>query len=69
MLCESLSATFTVPDDELFVGAVVRMTSMRDSPCGVRLVRLSIALVHIDHKCQGEFRLWFDETYQNSSHQ
>ena len=47
ILCESLSATFTVPDDELFVGAVVRMTSMRDSPCGVRLVRLSIALVHI----------------------
>ena len=29
---------FTVPDDEPFVDAVVRMTSMRDSPCGVRLV-------------------------------
>ena len=36
MLCESLSPTFTLPDDELFLGAVVRMTSMRDSPCGVR---------------------------------
>ena len=38
MLCESLSPTFTLPDDELFLGAVVRMTSMRDSLCGVRLV-------------------------------
>ena len=38
MLCESLSPAFTLPDDERFVSAVVRMKSMRDSPCGVRLV-------------------------------
>ena len=38
MLFESVIPTFILPDEELFVGVVVRMTSMRDSPCRVRLV-------------------------------